>query len=123
MWRKKRFQISEWGGLLMTKKSGETECLAKTTPKSQKDGVFWQQKGPFLANFEGCQKSDKKWTIFRLNKAKKRLFFATKKSGTKSTVSNGEVWGAGRRFDILSGKRFGNSALRVNNQTSNAGCD
>ena len=69
----------------------------KNDPKYQNDGEFLQQKGPCLANFEGCQKSDKKLTILRLNKAKKTPFFATKKSGRFSTFSKGEVVGpAGR---------------------------
>ena len=35
----------------------------KNDPKSKNDGEFFQQKGPFLANFRGCQKSDKNWTF------------------------------------------------------------
>ena len=79
----------ENGAGSIRKKSGETECTVKTIQKSQNDGEFSRQKGPFLTNFERCQKSDKNWSILRLNCSKKTPFFATTKSGTKSTSRTG----------------------------------
>ena len=35
----------------------------KNDPKSKNYEEFFQQKGPFLVNFKGCQKSDKNWTF------------------------------------------------------------
>ena len=69
--------------------SGETECNVKTIPKSQNDGEFLQQKGPFLTNFERCQKSDTNWSILRRNKANKTAFFVTTQCVTKSMSRTG----------------------------------
>ena len=66
-----------------------TEYPVKTTPKDQNNGEFLQQKGSDLVDFRGRQKSDKNWTILRLNCSKKRPFFATTKNGTKSTSRTG----------------------------------
>ena len=66
-----------------------TEYPVKTTSKDQNNGEFLQQKGSDLVDFRGRQKSDKNWTILRLNCSKKRPFFATTKNGTKSTSRTG----------------------------------
>ena len=50
----------------------------KNDPRNQNDGEFLQRKGPFLANFTRCQKSDKKRAIItvvsRMLSQKRTLF-------------------------------------------------